>query len=54
MNFIKQLLQNLKKGRVYASFKDDIWGVDLSDMQLISKYKKIIRYLICPIDLFSK
>ena len=51
MNFINQLLKKLK---VYSSFKDNIWGVDLADMQLISKYNKGIRYLLCTIDLFSK
>ena len=40
--------------KVYSSFKDNIWGVDLADMQLISKYNKGIRYLLCAIDLFSK
>ena len=39
---------------VYFSFKDSIWGADLADMQLISKYNKGIRYLLCAIDLFSK
>ena len=39
---------------MYSSFKDKIWGVDLADMQLISKYNKGIRYLLCAIDLFSK
>ena len=29
-------------------------GVDLADMQLISKYNKRIRYLLCVIDLFSR
>ena len=29
-------------------------GVDLADMQLISKYNKGIRYLLRDIDLFSK
>ena len=38
---------------VSSSFKDNIWGVDLADMQLISKYNKGIRYLLCAIDLFS-
>ena len=37
-----------------SSFRDNIWGVDLADMQLISKYNKGIRYLLCAIDLFSK
>ena len=54
MNFIDQLLGNFKKRKVYFSFKDNIWGVDLADMQLISKYNKGIRYLLCAIYLFSK
>ena len=39
---------------MYSSFKDNIWGVDVADMQLISKHNKGIRYLLCAIDLFSK
>ena len=39
---------------MYSSFKDNIRGVDLADMQIISKYNKGIRYLLCAIDLFSK
>ena len=37
MNIISQLLKNFKKGRVYSLFKDNIWVVDLADIQLISK-----------------
>ena len=29
-------------------------GVDLAYMQLISKYNKGIRFLLCAINLFSK
>ena len=39
---------------MYSSFKDNIRGVDLADMQIISKYNKGIRYLLCAFDLFSK
>ena len=39
---------------MYSSFKDNIWGVDLADIQLISKYNKGIKYLLCVVDLFSK
>ena len=35
-------------------FKDNIWCVDLADMQSISKCNKGIRYLLCAIDLFNK
>ena len=50
----KPVIRKFKKRKVYSYFKDNIWGVDLADMQLISKYNKGIRYLFCAIDLFSK
>ena len=53
MNFINQLLGIFLK-KEYSSFKDNIWSIDLADMQLISKYNKGIRHLIYSIDLFSK
>ena len=34
--------------------RDNIWGVDLADMQSLSRYNKRIKYLLCAIDLFSK
>ena len=34
--------------------KDNIWGADLADMQLIGKFNKGIRFLLCTIDIFSK
>ena len=53
MNFINQLLENLKKRKVYSSFKDNIWSADLADMQSLSKYNKGNKYLLCAIDFFS-
>ena len=50
----KPILRKFKKRKVYSSFKDNIWGVDLANVQLISKYNKGIRYFLCAIDLFSK
>ena len=50
----KPIIRKFKKRKVHSSFKDNIWGVDLADMQLISKYNKGISYLLCAIDLFSK
>ena len=50
----KPIIRKFRKRKVYSSFKDNIWGVDLADMQLISKYKRRIRYLLCAIDLFGK
>ena len=39
---------------MYSSFKDNIWGVDLADMQSLSKYNKGFKYFLFAIDLFSK
>ena len=50
----KPIIRNFKKRTVYSGFKDNIWGVDLADMQSLSKYNKGIKYLLCAIDLFSK
>ena len=32
----KPIIKNFKRRKVYSSFKDNIWGVDLADIQLIS------------------
>ena len=50
----KPIVRKFKKRKVYSTFKDNIWGVDLADMQLLSKYNKGIRFLLCVIDTFSK
>ena len=49
----KPIIKKFIKRKVYSSFKDNIWGVDLANMQLISKHNKGIKYLLCAIDLFS-
>ena len=41
----KPIIKNFKKRKVYSSFRDNIWGVDLADMQSLSKYNKGIKYL---------
>ena len=50
----KSIIKKFKKRKVYSSFKDNIWGFDLADMQSLSKYNKGIKYLLCAVDLFSK
>ena len=46
----KPIIKKFKKRRVFSSFKDNIWGADLVDMQLISKFKRGIRFLLYVID----
>ena len=41
----KPIIRKLKKGKVYSSYRDNIWGVDLADTQSLSKYNKGIKYL---------
>ena len=50
----KPIIRKFERRRVYSIFKDNIWGVDLADMQLLSKYNKGTRFLLCVIDIFSK
>ena len=50
----KPIIRKFEKRRVYSTFKDNIWGVDLADVQLLSKYNKGIRFLLCVIDIFNK
>ena len=49
----KPIIRKFKKGKVYSSFRDNIWAVDLADLQSLSRYNKRIKYLLCVIDLFS-
>ena len=50
----KPVIKKINKRKVKFQFKDNIWGVDLADMQSLSKKSNSIKYLLCVIDLFSK
>ena len=50
----KPIIKKLKKIKVHAAFKDNVLCTDLTDTQLISKYNKGVRFLLCVIDIFSK
>ena len=50
----KPVIRKFKKRKVYSTFRDNIWVVDLTDMQSLSKFNKGNKYLLCAIDLFSK
>ena len=47
----KPIIKKFEKRNVYAAFKDNIWGADLADMQLLSRNNKGIRFLLCAIDI---
>ena len=47
----KPIIRKVNKRKVHSSFTDNIWGADLANMQLISKFNKGIRILLCVIDI---
>ena len=50
----KPIIRKIRKRKVYSGFRDNIWGADLADMQLISKFNKGLRFLLGVIHIFSK
>ena len=50
----KPIIKKFDKRKLYSQFKDNIWGVDLADIQSLSRKNKGIKYLLCAIDLYSK
>ena len=50
----KPIIRKFNKRKVYSQFKDNIWEVDLAEMQSLSRKNKGIKYLLCTIDLYSK
>ena len=50
----KPVIRKILKREIYSAFKDNIWNADLADMQLISKFSKGFRFLLCVIDIYSK
>ena len=49
----KPIIRNFNKRKVHSPFIDNIWGEDLADFQLISKFNKGFRFLLCVIDIYS-
>ena len=50
----KPVITKFNKRKVQPPFIDNIWGADIDNMQLISKFNKGIRFLLCVIDISSK
>ena len=50
----KLIIRKCKRLKVYSSIKDNIWGADLANRQLISKFNKGTRFLSCMTDISSK
>ena len=48
------IIRKFRKRKVHSSFIDNIWGADVAEMQLICKFNKGTRFLLCVIDILSK
>ena len=50
----KPVIKKVKRRRVYARFKDNIWLADLAEMGSLSSKNRGVKYLLCVIDVFTK
>ena len=50
----KRIIKKFEKQKLYSSFANNIWGLDLVNIQLISKFNRGIRFLLCVFNIFSK
>ena len=50
----KPIIRKCNKTKLYLSFIGNIWGKNLANMQLISKFNEGFRFLLCVIDIYSK
>ena len=50
----KPILRKFEKPKVHSSPIDNVWVVDLVEMQLLNKFDKGIPSLLCVIDIYSK
>ena len=50
----KPIIRKFETIKVHPPYIDNIWGYHLADMQLIRKFNKGIRILLCVVDIYSK
>ena len=50
----KKIMRKFKKRKLQSPFIDNIWDADLADMQLINKFDKGARFLLCVINIYSR
>ena len=51
---VNEVIKKIKRGKIYARFKDSIWAADLAEMGSLSSKNKNVKYLLCVIDVFTK
>ena len=48
------IVRKFEKRKVHSSFIDNIWCADLTGMQLMNKFNKGFRILLCVMDIYGK
>ena len=51
---LNPIIRKFIKQKLYSPLKDNTRGSYLEDTQLISKFKKKLRFLLCFIDIYSE
>ena len=51
--FHKTVTKKLKRRTLYARFKDNVWTVDLAEMESLPSKNKNVKYLSCVINIFT-
>ena len=49
-----RVLKKFPRNKVITRGIDDLWQIDLADMQNLAKFNQKFRYLVTCIDVFSK
>ena len=49
----KPIIRKFNKRKVHSPYINNIWVAHLPDIQLISKFNKGFRFLLCVIDIYS-
>ena len=42
----KHIIKKFRRKKIYSCFRNNIWDIDLADMQSLRKYNKGIKYLL--------
>ena len=50
----RRILKKFPRNKVITRGIDDLWQIDLADMQNIARFNENFRYLVTCIDVFSK
>ena len=50
----RPITKEIQRRKLYSSERDNIWGPDNADVQLVSKNNSEVRFLPCVIDIYSK